>query len=107
MTQSLTHLEFCKLSWQILEAKIKYYLTPEFVTINDTDYDSMEIQYLTYCRDTGTINTLVHKMYPGMEDMDYSHAMMEIDESRPSVQLAMSKIFAVHEGKVVKDGKLI
>lgn len=93
--------EFCKLCWWLLERKIAYY-RPEAVHESRWDdvitpddiYDVQEIRYLTLARALGRTNTLVHKGYPGFEDMlEPPHdPMMEIDTARPSVQLAMAKL---------------
>jgi hypothetical protein len=91
--------EFIKLGWRLIELKVAYYKPEavheswlEKVTVSDDDYDAMEQRYLTLCRELGRRNSVVHKKYPGFEDVDYTDAMMEVDESRPSVQLVMHKL---------------
>lgn len=64
---------------------------PDYV-IDDDTYDAHELRYLTLCRKLGRPNSVVHKTYPGFEDVDYSTAMMEVDVTRPSVQLVMAKL---------------
>lgn len=90
---------YVQIGWQIIEYKVAYYM-PERVaetkreryTISDALYDELEIEYLTLCKKLGKPNTLVHKTYPGFEDVDHSKAMMEIDIERPSVQLVLEKL---------------
>jgi hypothetical protein len=60
--------------------------------IHDDLYDAAELRYLTLCRKLRAHNSVVHKGWPGFEDVDSSRAMMEVDESRPSVQLVMAKL---------------
>ena len=91
--------EFVRLGWWLIERKVAYY-KPELVheswlekvTCHDDDYDAGERRYLTLCRELGRLNTIVHKKYPGFEDLDFSHAMMEVDVSRPSVQLVIYRL---------------
>ncbi len=90
--------EFAQLCWWLLERKIAYY-KPEGVheswgntfTADDDTYDAAEQRYLTLCRELGRENTIVHKGYPGFEDVPGS-GMMEVDESRPSVQRVIYKL---------------
>ena len=91
--------EHARLSWQIIEWKVAYYL-PERVhpqrredyEVSDDDYDAAEVRYLTLCRVLGHRNSVVHKKWPGFEDVDCTYAMMEVDETRPSVQLVVAKL---------------
>jgi hypothetical protein len=91
--------ERTRLSWKIIEWKVAYY-KPECVhpqrrkdyEVTDDEYDAAEVRYLTLCRQLGHRNSVVHKKWPGFEDLDYSNAMMEVDETRPSVQLVMAKL---------------
>lgn len=83
--------EWVKLCWDLLEAKIIYYRFPQHCTLPDSKYDEMEIEYLKGCREFKQANTLVHKGYPGFEDIE-DKSMMEIDESRESVKTAITKI---------------
>jgi hypothetical protein len=91
--------EITPLTWRIIEWKVAYY-RPEAVhesrradlVITDEAYDAAELRYLTLCRLLGRWNTLVHKDYPGFEDVPSHNAMQEVDERRPSVQLVMSKL---------------
>lgn len=92
--------EHARLSWWLIERKVAYY-KPEAVhsswgdryVATDEEYDQAERQYLELCRELGKENTLVHKGYPGFEAVPGS-GMMEIDESRPSVQLVLKKLGA-------------
>lgn len=92
-------LRFTALSWRLIEWKLMYY-KPEAVhrsrrkalTISDDDYDAAEQEYLHLCRQLKQPNTLVHKVYPGFDDVGTKYAMMEIDVARPSVQLVMKKL---------------
>jgi hypothetical protein len=87
------------LGWKIIEWKLMYY-RPEMVhpswradlTISDEDYDEAEQDYLYHCAKYKLPNTVVHKTYPGLEKIDYRHAMVEVDLSRPSVQLVVKKL---------------
>lgn len=105
--------EFCYLGWRIIELKVAYY-KPEVVhlswkdkvTVDDETYDAMELRYLELCMKLRAKhakenpgdppypwNTVVHKGWPGYEELcNEGHAMMEVDESRPSVQLVMAKL---------------
>jgi hypothetical protein len=88
-----------ELGWRIIEWKLMYY-HPEKVhpsrradyTISDEAYDEAEREYLTLCLKLKKINSVVHKTYPGFEKVDHSYAMMEVDLSRPSVQLVLRKL---------------
>ena len=89
---------FVRLSWALIEYKVMYYRPHlvhesrhEGLTIHDETYDTLEIRYLTLCRELGHQNTIVHKDYPGFEDID-GEPMIEIDEDRPSVQLVLDKL---------------
>lgn len=90
---------FIKLGWQIIEWKVAYYL-PDRVhpsrrkdyEIDDDTYDAHERRYLTLCRQLDQRNSVVHKAHPGFEDVGTEHAMMEVDEDRLSVHLALRKL---------------
>lgn len=90
--------EHVALSWRLIEWKVSYYL-PDRVhpsrrkdyEIPDDEYDANEQRYLTLCRTLGIPNTIVHKSYPGFGDVA-GDGMMEVDESRPSIQLVLSKL---------------
>jgi len=86
------------LSWEIIKHKLLYYAPhkkylSKFKSISDDEYDAMEREYLTLCRKLNVPNTVVHKEYPGFEDIDYSQAMMEVDVNRRSVQCVQDKLF--------------
>jgi hypothetical protein len=91
--------EHAALSWRLIEWKVAYY-RPEYVhptrmasvTVSDEQYDEAELRYLALCRELGQPNTVVHKAYPGYEDLVQEWSMMEIDEARPSVQLVLRKL---------------
>lgn len=91
--------EHTRLCWWLIERKVVYYM-PEAVhssrwgdyTVSDDEYDAAEVRYLTLCRKLNQPNTIVHKGWPGFEDLDASRAMMEVDVDRPSVQLVMAKL---------------
>lgn len=111
--------EHTQLGWRIIEWKVAYY-KPECVhpqrrkdyEISDDDYDAAEVRYLTLtrilqqrraadteyhrqfpgCEGKYPANSVVHKKWPGFEDVGYEEAMMEVDETRPSVQLVMAKL---------------
>jgi hypothetical protein len=90
--------EFCQLCWWLIERKVAYY-KPEAIhssrhgdyVVSDEDYDAAEVRYLTLCRELGHENTIVHKGWPGFEDVPGA-GMMEIDDTRPSVQLVLAKL---------------
>jgi hypothetical protein len=92
-------VERVALGWRLIEWKLAYYL-PEKVhaswgsdfTVTDEEYDRAEVRYLELSRLLGLPNTIVHKGYPGFEDVDSSDAMMEVDVKRPSVQLVLTKL---------------
>lgn len=87
-----------ELSWRLIELKTMYYM-PHLVhaswhddlTVPDAVYDEMERRYLALCRELGVENTVVHKSYPGFDDVP-GDGMMEIDRERPSVQLVLRKL---------------
>jgi hypothetical protein len=78
--------EFVKLCWWLIERKVAYY-RPEAVhaswkpllECSDDDYDAAEQRYLTLCRELERDNTIVHKGYPGFEDVPGA-GMMEVDD---------------------------
>jgi hypothetical protein len=91
--------EFVALSWRLIEWKVAYYkgdlVNParrKDYEVSDDEYDAAEVRYLTLCRQLKMPNTIVHKGWPGFEDVGYEHAMMEVDEDRPSVRLVISKL---------------
>jgi hypothetical protein len=94
--------ELAELSWWLIERKVAYY-RPEAIhssrigdyTVSDEDYDAAEVRYLELCRKLGHRNTLVHKGWPGFEDLCTKDAMMEIDDKRPSVQLVLKKMGSI------------
>lgn len=93
--------ELCALSWWLIERKVAYYM-PEvlhdtwkpYVICEDWEYDEAEKRYLTLVRELGSTNTLVHKTWPGFEDLMLPphDPMMEVDRERPSVQLVIHKL---------------
>lgn len=91
--------EFVQLSWKIIEWKVAYY-KPEHVhpsrrkdyEVSDEVYDEAEVRYLTLCRKLDHLNTVVHKGWPGFEDLVGPHTMVEVDEDRYSVRLVISKL---------------
>lgn len=99
VAQTTEEQERTQLGWRIIEWKVAYY-KPECAhpqrrkdyEISDDDYDAAEVRYLTLCRVLGKRNSVVHKKWPGFEDVDCTEAMMEADETRPSVQLVMAKL---------------
>ena len=91
--------EHTNLGWRIIEWKVAYYLPDRVhpsrrqdLEVSDDFYDEAEKRYLTLCRELGSRNSVVHKDWPGFEDVGTEHAMMEVDEDRPSVQLVISKL---------------
>lgn len=91
--------ERIKLGWDIIAYKVAYYM-PEAVhpsrvgdyVIHDDLYDAIELRYLELCRKLGELNTVVHKTTQDNEDLIGPHSMMEVDVTRPSVQLVMAKL---------------
>lgn len=89
------------LSWWLIERKVAYYM-PEAVhtswgdtfVVADDLYDQQEQRYLELCRKLGRNNTIVHKKYPGFEDVP-GDGMMEVDVTRPSVQLVLKKLGSI------------
>ena len=74
----MTDKEFIKLSWSLLEAKIRYYTLPWTVTMSDSEYDILEKEYVSYCISNGKPNTI--------------QSMVGVDQTRPSVKLAIDRI---------------
>lgn len=104
--------EFVALSWRLIEWKVAYYkgdlVNParrKDYEVSDDEYDAAEVRYLTLCRELMMPNTIVHKAWPGFNDVGYEHAMMEVDESRPSVQLVISKLSSPKARKRTKRKK--
>ena len=60
------------------------------LTIPDGTYDALERRYLELCVELGRPNTVLHKSYPDLEAPGYG--MMEVDETRASVQLVLEKL---------------
>ena len=96
------------ISWQLLEYKIMYYREDQVhhshhaaLVITDASYDALEVKYLMLCRELDLPNTLVHKGYPGLEDLVDDGSMFEVDEDRPSVQLAMDKLRKPRVGDLI------
>lgn len=91
--------EHTALSWWIIERKVAYY-KPEHVhpshgdtyTTSDDEYDAAEVRYLELCRKLKLPNSVVHKPWTGFEELVTEHSMMEVDETRPSVQLVIKKL---------------
>jgi hypothetical protein len=95
--------EHIALSWRLIECKVAYYM-PEAVhsswgnkfVMDDGLYDQSEERYLELCRKLGLRNTIVHKGYPGFEDVP-GDGMMEVDVTRPSVQLVLKKLGSIKQ----------
>lgn len=91
--------EHVTLGWKIIAWKVAYY-APERVhptrrkdyEIDDEAYDKAEVRYLELCRALGLPNTVVHKGWPGYEDLVTEQTMVELDYERPSVRLVLSKL---------------
>lgn len=88
---------YIELSYRLIEYKIMYYY-PDLIsegyhdglTISDNEYDKLEMEYLRICKTLGYKNTIVHKGYPGLEDVP-GEGMFEVDFTRPAVHLVMRK----------------
>lgn len=89
----MTKKEFTNLSWELLEAKVRYeYIDGEVSTsMTDSEYDAKSIEYLTACRALKMPNTIIHKSHPGFDDIDL--APIGIDLTKPSVDLILNKIY--------------
>jgi hypothetical protein len=104
--------EHTALGWRLIEWKVAYY-KPEVIhssrlgdyEVSDEVYDAAEVRYLTLCRKLGLSNTVVHKGWPGFEDLVGPHTMMEVDETRPSVQLVMAKLGSIKSRRRKSKGK--
>jgi hypothetical protein len=93
--------EHLTLTWKLIEWKVAYY-KPEAIhssrlgdfEVSDEVYDAAELRYLTLCRKLGKRNTIVHKGWPGFQDLlgPPNTPMMEVDTDRPSVQLVLAKL---------------
>lgn len=90
---------YIELSYRIIEAKIMYYY-PELIragfheglTISDDEFDKMQIEYLTLCRDNDFENTVCHNYFPGLDEITVrGRGMFEVDFKRPVVHLIMRK----------------
>lgn len=76
----MSRKDFILLSWQLLEAKVKYYLYPSINNMSDSEYDELEKKYVTYCTENDVPNTIQN--------------MVGVDKERPSVQIAIGKILS-------------
>ena len=74
----MSDLEFNRLSWCLLEMKVLYYVFPEYSDLPDSEYDRLEKLYLEACEDDQRTNTV--------------QSMVGVDESRSSVQAALTKL---------------
>lgn len=92
--------EHALLSWKIIEWKVAYY-RPHLVhetrlqslVITDDEFEKHERRYLDLCRQLNKYNTVVHDGIAGhYPDVNSEHAMMEIEEDRPSVKLVLAKL---------------
>lgn len=93
--------EHTRLGWWLIERKVAYYKPEALHTtrmhdyvVSDDEYDAAEVRYLELCRKLGLPNTIVHKGWPGFEDVE-DRSMMEIDATRPSVQLVLKKLGSI------------
>lgn len=112
--------ELCQLGWWLIERKVAYY-KPEAVhttrtndyVVSDEEYDAAEERHLKLIRKLQLkndkkppyegfvgpypLNSVVHKGWPGFEDMlePPNRPMMEIDDTRPSVQLVLKKLGSI------------
>jgi len=90
-------MTFSELSWKILEAKILYYdpvaELASLPMLSDAEYDNLEVEYLKRCKAEGHVNYLVHKQYPGFEDVGFDKACMEVDWNRPSSAVALNRLY--------------
>ena len=73
--------EFSKLSWALLEAKVKYYLAPHLDNMSDSEYDALERRYVELCKSLDRPNTI--------------QSMVGADQTRESVKLVMNKLHLI------------
>lgn len=78
VSNDLLNKRFVRLSWILLKAKVKYYLFPDIDNITDSEYDSMEREYLQLCKLLIRENSI--------------QSMVGVDTSRPSVRAVIAKI---------------
>lgn len=76
--KNLKQQRFIDISWKLIEAKILYYKFPCCVILSDSEYDSLEKEYLTLCKELKEPNTV--------------QSMVGVDMSKPSVQTALVKL---------------
>lgn len=69
---------FAKLSWKLLEAKVRYYLYPLEDNISDAEYDHLETEYVRLCKELNKPNTV--------------QSMVGVNTASPSVQFVRMKI---------------
>lgn len=74
----MTDKDFAKLSWKILESKVRYYMFPEMQNISDAIYDQLEAEFDTECKQRGIDNHFKH--------------MVGCGEARESLSLAIQKV---------------
>jgi hypothetical protein len=90
--------EHARLSWKIIEAKILYFQSKGFNEVFvdkhtplDSDFDKMERRYLELCVELSLPNTVAEiSKYTDLNPT--GPGMLEIDFTRPSVQLAHSRL---------------
>ena len=85
---------FIEIGWDLIKYKLAYYypdmISEEFLgelTIPDSEYDSLEKEYISLCRELKERNTIVHKD----QDDELGTGMFEVDFNRPCVHLVLSK----------------
>lgn len=89
----MNNKQFAALSWQLLEAKvIYYYIEYHSKAISDAQYDLLEQQYLRACVELGLPNMISHHKLHNSDIQPTGEGMMEIDLTRPSVQLVINKL---------------
>jgi len=77
LMKSITETRHIKLSWELLEHKVRYYIL-DSPTIQDAEYDKLEQEYVGLCEELGKPNTI--------------QSMVGVDLKRPSVQEVIKKL---------------
>lgn len=94
------HRELLPLGWKIIEYKLFYYYLEMIhedwhleLTINDDLYDDLERKYLRLTYALKLVNYDVHKIHFNWQTEEFQeYAMFEVDFTRPSVNLVLSKL---------------
>lgn len=87
----MTNKEFSKLSWTLLEHRVRYYLMDAPI-IDDLEFDAFDRRYLQACKELKQPNTLSSQSLDGVSGA----GMVGVDITRPCVQSVIYKLRGGH-----------